>query len=339
MEASFVRSVTLGAFFALLITQATAVYPDVQGFDIFSGEHLDDTILPSNGSKLSFVHAVLVIYQRHCENLLTELNIRADLLPMSKYVLLLWHDYSTSNTHTWYGFSGDDLRSRYDATHCLDVMFLPKGSTSLSSIIRWSPVSKVPFSEWVWEQIVVPVKVNNYFGVEVRVRTIHSGHSSGPRQYPDVIVATDQMATLELYESTVIHIYVKGINIKTAVAEDKLIGYWIVNGSLTINVIPNKMDLMFEDVMFQIQEETKEDDYKALEAAWNTMQRHLLNLKQPLVVPQFTDTGYKKMKVPGEWFSVLRNFYDSHRTEGVNEGWSHGNTVINQGEVYIQIGS
>ena len=333
MKTSFNSIVTAAVLITLLAHQTTAIFPDVQGFDIFSGEHLDDTILPSNGSKLSFVHAVLVIYQTDCIDLLTELNIRADLLPMSKYVLLLWHDYSTSNTHTWYGFRGDDLRSRYDATHCLDVMFLPKGSTSLSSIIRWSPVSKVPFSEWVWEQIVVAVKINNYFGAEIRVRTIHSGHSIGFREYPDVTLAPEERITLDLYESTVIHIYMRAVNMKTTTTEDKLVGYWIVNGSLTINVIPSKMDLLFEDVMFQIQEDTRLQDYHALETAWNSMQRHLLNLKQPLIVPQFTDTGYKKMKVPGEWFDVLRNFYDTHRNDRVGEEWTFGDTVVNQGEV------
>ena len=318
----------------LLTLRVDGVYPDVQGFDIFSGEHLDDTILPTGGDR-SFVHAVLVIYQSECAGLLKKYRIEPDLLPMTKYVHLLMHDYQISNTRTWYDYNGDDLRKRYRANSCLDVIFIPKGSRSNSAAVtdKWDMEGLETFSDWVWGHMVVAVEITNNLASTVSMTSIQTGHAIGSMEYPSFTILPHRTKTVGLYESSLIRITQQVLDPRTRNIDDKLVGVWIVNGSSIVDIVQDVPVRQFDEVFKEIQEFSKQEDFETLETAWNAMQRHLLNLKQPLIVPQFTKTGYKKIQVPEKWFSVLRSFYNENTKARKDEPWTFGESIINQNEV------
>ena len=56
---------------------------------------------------------------------------------------------------------------------------------------------------------------------------------------------------------------------------------------------------------------------------WSHADRHLRNIKQPLIVHNLTQTGYRKTKIPTELYISLKKYYTNHIYEKSIEDTSH----------------
>lgn len=52
-----------------------------------------------------------------------------------------------------------------------------------------------------------------------------------------------------------------------------------------------------------------------------------MNLRQPASQHNYTEIGFKKMKVPKEAWEPLIAFYEEHKNEGKPEKWPKGNVI------------
>ena len=47
---------------------------------------------------------------------------------------------------------------------------------------------------------------------------------------------------------------------------------------------------------------------------WHHAERHLRNIKEPLIVPNFTAIGYQQIKIPADLYPVIKKYYDENKT-------------------------
>jgi len=62
--------------------------------------------------------------------------------------------------------------------------------------------------------------------------------------------------------------------------------------------------------------------------------RVAMTRRQPSGMINYTDTGFKKIRAPEKAFKLIKTFWDNNRQKASLEGWSKGNTYINQWETH-----
>lgn len=63
--------------------------------------------------------------------------------------------------------------------------------------------------------------------------------------------------------------------------------------------------------------------------AHNTESRETANIEQPRIVPEFTATGFKKIKASPEIMKIAREYYANNKDNIARELWTDDNTVVN----------
>jgi len=56
--------------------------------------------------------------------------------------------------------------------------------------------------------------------------------------------------------------------------------------------------------------------------------------RQPAGMVNYTDTGFKKIRAPDKVFKIIKTFWDNNKEKASPEGWSKGNTYINQWDTH-----
>ena len=320
----------------LLLMLVGCVQPAYQEYDIYSGEHLDDTIMKTDGSGVTNINAVLVVYDDSCEDFIEDYRIHRHPLPLTKYVVFLYHEYVTSQTNTWYGYNGDDIKERYDITTCWAVLFIPEGSRRDSEPRRWTPEIGRDFTDWVWDQIRYPIEITNYNNFRVKLEVIGGyGHLHGPDQFEPIGLDPSE----KRIEMIPLSYFVTAHTWDQMSDGRHYIGAWKVDHpKRKIPVLSQPRDDAdyHADIQNYMDQESL-DDYTKREWIWTGQQRHLLNLKQPLVTPNLTETGFLKRQIPSEWYEKLVYFYRTNQAHRIVENWPHIDSVVNHDEIATTI--
>lgn len=69
--------------------------------------------------------------------------------------------------------------------------------------------------------------------------------------------------------------------------------------------------------------------YSRRECDMTEEQRIAMNLNQPRMQYNYTETGFLKMKVPESVWSIIKEFYDRNKHLKSIENWPRGNTYVN----------
>ena len=72
--------------------------------------------------------------------------------------------------------------------------------------------------------------------------------------------------------------------------------------------------------------------YSKRECDATELARMEMNLEQPRAQHNYTELGFKKIRVPDEIFKDILTFYEEHKDEEKLENWPRGNTYVNNWE-------
>ena len=302
-----------------------------RGFQIYSGEHLDNVIMKSDNCGVTDRNAVLLVYDNTCSSVIEQYHINPNALPLTKYVTFLTHDYVTSQTNTWYGYNGDDIKERYDITTCWAVLFIPEGSRRDSEPRRWTPQLGQPFSDWVWDQVRVMVTIRNKLDTAIVINVIRGyGNEGGPPEIHSVFSDPGTEQTLMAPLS-----YIVTAESRDPTEGGNYHGTWLLSRLINdILIQGNSLDNSAKETQIQhIATIEQEDDNNQQQLISTHGQRHILNLKQPLLVRNFTDVGYLKLAIPPKWYKILHDFYKENLHNRAREAWTRVDSVINYHEI------
>ena len=73
--------------------------------------------------------------------------------------------------------------------------------------------------------------------------------------------------------------------------------------------------------------------YSKHECDHTEQQRLIMNLEQTANNFNYTEIGFKKMKLPEELYRKIKAFWDANKANAVQETWYRANTVTNNWEV------
>ena len=69
--------------------------------------------------------------------------------------------------------------------------------------------------------------------------------------------------------------------------------------------------------------------YSKRECDMTEEQRIAMNLNQPKMQFNYTETGFLKMKVPEGVWTIVKDFYERNKNHKLIENWPRGNTYVN----------
>ena len=203
--------------------------------------------------------------------------------------------------------------------------------------MTWEPNSELAFTEWVWEQLKVTVSIVNPFPEYITIRVMDLHQNISPLNYRTVLFPPKKKRLFQVFESQVILVYRPMGNMPHP---GKFVGGSVVKYGMAEIVVRDYTPQQESDGdwLSQAKQEAETAEADRRGWIWDHTTRHLVNVKQPLIVPNFTTDGYKKMDIPAEIYGPLRNFYDLHKDElRVMEPWSPKVSSINQEEVHCSM--
>ena len=274
--------------------------------DIYSGRHFNELVFDEDG--ITKRSAVLAMYKPQCDSKLQEYKLTENL-PADFYLIFLKYDYESTPKYSWYHFDDmDDLYKRYAPKTCMELLYFPVG-TPVDKPIRSHAHSGVKVSEAVWKLVKVSFSIRNLYGSDLVVRlevkkkvvstvTLAPTHEEEATAYVTHNLFVKDAQTGKLIYATVIDLSMDG--------EELVIDRYIA------------MDIKEEEWRRTARKELESENEKVLHTVHSTAQKYLLDMKQPAVLPTFTDDGYVIEKVPVFLMKELNKYYQKERTSSLD---------------------
>ena len=303
MDGATKLALKLGFVFTMVvflncITSCDAGFP----FNVYSGEHLDDLLIDAREPDKVDRDIMLIIHEKTCPPPLPDIHS----LPLLQHLLILTHDYTVSQTHTWYGYNGDDIRLRYKSSRCLEAIYLEKGSDPHVASARWNPGDDLSLTDWMWKMLTMTLTVKNDRQQNIVFKYWYATSSDHE----------PQATVIDAGESVDVNVP-RSFSFRVKNEEGHTVDGGVVNGKNNLITISDSPKGHFE----------LNEIVKAEIAADNVLrtrtnrcaQRHAITLKLPLMMPNFTQTGFKKMKIPTAAYTLLTDFYWQNQYLAANE--------------------
>lgn len=287
LDTAWNNKVYTGRHFNSLIVNSTNINNDI-----------DDTIVTTP--------AVLVMYDESCLARMKAESIDDSSIPPPKLLAFAKYNYREVEDSTWYNLDEeDDLRERYGYLECPDVIYLPKGGT-VDRPVPW--VQGEPFLNWIWGPFRKKVEIKNDLLEVIEIDI----HGSGPK-LQKVYVDPGVYKTFYVYISYTF--MVKKLN------SEKLLMYYVVENSVdnldfTVNDMSIKKFASMSEQKWldKVNSKISNENDAVSNHRKKLATMFALGLKQPLVIPKFTDSGYNKTaNIDEKLFQDLREYYRNHQ--------------------------
>ena len=273
---------------------------------ILTGEHFDH-VLSVPGTREVARNAVLVLHTPSCQP-------EVDWIEYDHHQLYLVHDYLTSRNYVWYDYRDDvdDLAKRYRTSDapCMIALYFEKGGNIDQPTLRMKDGLKP--QEWFWDLLKTKVEVKNE--IQDMIILQHYNDKRRPHIRNTYVNAGDSV-NVDTYIGYTLYV-------RKSVGETVLEAAQITS-SLKRIVVDGQEVEGFESVV------DLDDTYRARNSTWlwSHGERHLRNLKQPLLVHNYTATGYVKVPMPLDLFISLNRFYQAHRNQNFDESIDEMNSI------------
>lgn len=293
--------------------------------EVYSGRQFDDYITQTKvASPMVMTPAVLVLYKPSCERVLNMEKLGDNRLPPNQYMVMAKHDYETFPKYIWYEHDArDDLKSRYNPQKCPEYIYFKNGTDHHKETERYDKSSGSNVFYWIWDKFSVEFKVIN----ERDSRIVIEFHGRGPKISSYTIEAGADMV-LEGYVSYF-------VLISDAVKQTFLHGFEIKpnsNEQIVVLQPTSRMDEKAEQWFNGVRAEQDNKHMSVRGWRWGVTDIYLHDFKQPVLLPKFTDLGYKKGTMPVDLYRDLLGFYQSNIKKRKSEE-HHVEPAINDSEV------
>ena len=316
----------------LILTLCVSIFSVTEGsldkfwdHDVYTGRQFNDLLTQTKTESPEIMRrAVLVLYAPSCENGLNMEKLGSERLPPPQYMVFAKHDYESSARCVWYQMDFKDrLKDRYHLEQCLEFLYFDKSKSLFDQPEKYSKSLGYGVFHWIWYKMSIQLTIINNRDRRVLVEF----RGNGPRMSAYTIEANSEM-TLESYASYIIII---------SCTERRTFIYGaVLSFDDDETIIPLEPTTRMEppvDVWY------KSESTKQLEIAsdtrawrWNIAEIYLHDFKQPVLLPKFTELGYKKGTIPLDLYESLVTFYDENIKKRVPE--SHNvEPAINDSEV------
>jgi hypothetical protein len=262
---------------------------------IYSLEHFLD-VVARPGSDIVARSAILVLHTPLC----TPDNIDS----RDHHLVYLVHDYSVPKRYIWFERGTKRTLSREFRTKkspCLLALYFKKGETIRRPTETWSGEGE--FVHWYWAHLYLDITVRNVGRERVSIRQ-EVGASGGPDM--DLIY-------IEAHSQETIPSYIS--NLLVIATQAGVLDAMIVMENTSEIIVMENMGVNVHLLM----EENLNTLGIVREWIWSHALRHLRNAKQPLIVQNFTETGYVKLPMPPDLHMMLHQFYHGHKEFGYEE--------------------
>ena len=316
--------------------------------ELFNIDHLREVILTRDGSDRTDRSSVIVMYDGSCPEVVQDLRQKIDALISPVDLIVMFHNEEMVLKNTWYKVpDAAKLTAYFPVEQCPTVYFMKEGylvtpmiidrgdtctsgavdqtcdsmDTEQDLIVKWDGVE--PITDWIWNNMKVEVTLVNmkphgiiflFHGQKVakRAEFLPQGSEVVVSAYISNFV-TSVSAAGEFFYGWTLHSNV-GRSYRFVVADffqpyvSQSENDWLADAGRT-----------YQKHTTRVHERRMCD-----------VNRHLLNLKQPLLVKNYTEQGFKKMQMPDGLHTVVRSYYMEHREDRSLETWEGVDTNINQ---------
>lgn len=286
--------------------------------EVFTGDHLDELVVESNGYFTNNV--VLVIYGRKCQSKLRLLNINIKSLPPSNFLLFCKYNYDKANKDMWLEMDEElDLKKRYGSKECLDVLMFKRGLRKDKEPLRWEPGPNENFQEWVWKNLGVQVTISNKLPSPIAV--YFEGLSGDSPELPPVYFPPGTAQMINTYPAYVAMIYAtEAIGSEMKDPNNKFIEARVVriNSKIAVSSVPSKPKYSGQTFLEVIREKQDKEIEKYTKFLTAHAQRSLLNVRQPPFLSTLSKQGYQIVQYSKELQGKLVAYFQQF-SEKLNE--------------------
>ena len=268
---------------------------------VYTGRHFDDYVTATQVGHPDVIRpALLILYSPACENNIWFL--KEKMLPPEKYFVLAKHDYETFPKHIWYKLDKrDNLSQRYKPRNCPEFLFFRNGSTTLSPE-RYNPYKDPHIIAWIWERLRIYFTVSNSRDQPI---SVYINATADHEELSIRFVSPHESELVYAYISDIISVRSGATTIYANVVDSAFPHYIAITKE---TVFDSKFNLWLTQTKKLILKES----LKTLEWRTHIAYFYLLNFKQPLLLPRFTKTGYKKGHIPPAVYQEILGFYNNN---------------------------
>ena len=303
----------------IILALCVSVLPVLEGFfnktwdnDVYTGRQFNDLLTQTKvESPEIMTRAVLILYAPSCENGLNMEELRPQRLPPPQYMVFAKHDYESSARCVWYQMDFKDrLKDRYHLEQCLEFLYFDKGKSLFDQPEKYSKSLGYGVFYWIWYKLSIQLTIINNRNLRVMVEF----HGDGPKM-SEFTIETNSTVTVDCYVSYIITIFS---------AERRTFIYGAVlsfdDNETTIQLEQTTHMESQVDVWYK-SERKKQLDTGADIGGWrrNIAVIYLHDFKQPVLLPKFTELGYKKGTIPLDLYETLVTFYKNNIHKRVPE--------------------
>ena len=333
-------------FFFLSLTQNVISNSDISvPFDVVLNlDHLKELLFSRDSPERTTVSSVLVMSNAECQPRVDAVRSELSRLVTPVEYAALFHDETLTIENTWYKLNSNERLSRYfPMTRCPTVYFIPSGYELSSETtkkekennivekaelkhniplsLEWNYESDI--KEWVWSNMMLNLTLVNdrdegviflFYGPKVSRKA--------------VFIAPKSEETVSAFIGNIVTV----VN-----AAGEFFYGWKIHSSSDILVIANfhqayvsetETDWIKDAMVWYQSRGTLIQERRMCD-----MRRHLLNMKQPPLVKNFTEVGYKKSICPRGLHTLIYEYYKEHSEDRHIEAWVKQDTNINQYDV------
>ena len=271
--------------------------------DVYTGRHFDELIADDNGHVTR--NALLLLYSPSCDAGLHSNVMSHHQITDSHQMVFAKYDYISTPKYVWYHMDRqDNLRLRYQPQHCMQLLLFLNNTdilkpTKVYELATWDQLSDV-----TREAQQVHFVILNDFGRQI-----------------DISVESDvgevkHNTTSEFKQERSISACVADIITVRQTRNARAIKLMLVTRDMDATKVSIAWTEPYVDEQVWRQETQKTFDeqlaqFKAFE--YQLAQRYLHDLKQPAVVPVFTEFCYKIQRLPPFLLRPLYEHYDLRR--------------------------
>ena len=316
----------------IILALFISVLPVLEGFfnktwdhDVYTGRQFNDLLTDTKTESPEIItRALLVLYAPSCESRLNMKNLGLDRLPLPQYMVFVKHDYESSARCVWYQMDFKDrLKDRYHLEQCLEFLYFDKGKSLFDQPEKYSKPLGYGVFYWIWYKLSIQLTIINNRNHRVMVEF----HGDGPKM-SEFTIETNSTVTVDCYVSYIITIFC---------AETRTFIYGAVlsfdDDKAIIQLEPTALMESPVDAWYNL-EKIKQLDIGKDIAEWRRTiaMIYIHDFKQPVLLPKFTELGYKKGTIPLDLYETLVAFYYKNIHKRVPEAHKV-EPVINDSEV------
>lgn len=295
LQAIFISSCA-NANDVLLITQAWQS-------DVYTGRHFDDLVADDNGYARE--NSVLLMYTPHCDTYMRDATFISSLPPIHA-LLAARYDYESTPSYLWYHMDyQDDLRRRYPLEQCLDILHFPRGQP-IDTPLRYDVTPKTNVTQLLWNAIKVELTVTNQFGRELSVFVENNG-------------TVYFNATVEFRKELKVNAFLSHILYVRQTRSNRMVAMYLITPEMSRDAVIIDWSKTYID-----EQQARKEIQNTLSTRTRALTKHeselaqlyLHDLKQPSIVPVFTEFGYQLQPIPT---FVLRPLVEHYKSQRANE--------------------